>query len=72
MLLKAYTWLNPPPQSIRIEGSVLHVETGKETDFWRETFLWLLPRQRPFPVFEPVAGDFTAEVTVKGRCRSAV
>ena len=65
MLLKAYTWLNPPPKH-SYEGSVLHVETGKETDFWRETFYGFWRDSGHF-LFSPVAGDFTAEVTVEGR-----
>ena len=31
------SWLNPPPHHVFGDGT-LHVRTGKETDFWRETF----------------------------------
>ena len=65
MLLKTYTWHNPPPKH-SYEGSVLHVETGKETDVWRETFygFW---RDNGHFLHAPVTGDFTAEVRVEGR-----
>jgi regulation of enolase protein 1 (concanavalin A-like superfamily) len=43
----------------------VRVRTGKETDFWRETFygFW---RDNGHFLYRPVAGDFSAEVTVKG------
>jgi len=65
MSLDAHTWLNPPPKHA-FEGGALHVETGPETDFWRETFygFW---RDNGHFLHAPVAGDFTAEVTVEGR-----
>lgn len=64
MLTKGHTWLNPPLNH-SFEGGAVHVETAKETDFWRETFydFW---RDSGHFLFAPVSGDFTAEVTVKG------
>jgi regulation of enolase protein 1 (concanavalin A-like superfamily) len=64
MLLKDYTWLNPPLH-YSFDDDVVHVETGKETDFWRETFydFW---RDNGHFLHTPVAGDFTAEVTIEG------
>jgi regulation of enolase protein 1 (concanavalin A-like superfamily) len=58
------TWLNPPPHHVFGDG-VLHVRTGKETDFWRETF-YGFRRDNGHLLHRPVAGDFSAEVTVKG------
>lgn len=65
MLLEDYTWQNPPLRH-SFEGDMLHVETGKETDFWRETFYGFRRDSGHF-LFAPVAGDFSAEVTVKGQ-----
>ena len=58
------TWLNPPPHHVFGDGTV-HVRTGKETDFWRETFygFW---RDNGHFLYRPVEGDFSVEVTVKG------
>lgn len=58
------TWLNPPPHHAFGDGAV-HVRTGKETDFCRETFygFW---RDNGHFLYRPVEGDFSAEVTVKG------
>lgn len=65
MLLRNYTWLNPPLRH-SFEGDALLVETGRETDFWRETFydFW---RDSGHFLFTGVPGDFTAEVTIDGR-----
>ncbi|ESY49825.1 MULTISPECIES: DUF1349 domain-containing protein [unclassified Mesorhizobium] len=58
------TWLNPPPHHV-VGDDTVHVRTGKETDFWRETFygFW---RDNGHFLYRPVEGDFSAEVTVKG------
>ncbi|WP_292426392.1 DUF1349 domain-containing protein [Mesorhizobium sp.] len=58
------TWLNPPPHHEFGDG-MLHVRTGKETDLWRETF-YGFRRDNGHFLYRPVAGDFSAEVTVKG------
>jgi uncharacterized protein len=63
--LKDFTWLNPPP-SHSFEGNAVHVVTGAETDFWRETF-YDFRRDSGHFLYTPIAGDFTAEVTVDGR-----
>ncbi|MER8428869.1 DUF1349 domain-containing protein [Mesorhizobium caraganae] len=57
-------WLNPPPHHV-VGDNTVHVRTGKETDFWRETFygFW---RDNGHFLYRPVEGDFSAEVTVKG------
>ncbi|UDL92568.1 DUF1349 domain-containing protein [Mesorhizobium sp. PAMC28654] len=58
------TWLNPPPHHAAV-GNTHHVRTGKETDFWRETFydFW---RDNGHFLHQSVEGDFSAEVTVRG------
>ena len=65
MTLQDLTWLNPPPQH-SIDGDAVRVRTGKETDFWRETF-YGFRRDNGHFMYRPVEGDFTAEVTVDGR-----
>ena len=65
MTLQDLTWLNPPPQH-SIDGDAVRVRTGKETDFWRETF-YGFRRDNGHFMYRPVEGDFTAEVTVAGR-----
>ncbi|CDX26583.1 Regulation of enolase protein 1 [Mesorhizobium sp. ORS 3324] len=57
-------WLNPPPHHAFGDGT-LHVRTGKETDFWRETF-YGFRRDNGHFLYRPIAGDFSAEVTVRG------
>ncbi|RWM27433.1 DUF1349 domain-containing protein [Mesorhizobium sp.] len=58
------TWLNPPPHHTFGDGT-LHVRTGKDTDFWRETF-YGFRRDNGHFLYRPVATDFSVEVTVKG------
>jgi regulation of enolase protein 1 (concanavalin A-like superfamily) len=64
MNLDKFTWLNEPPR-FSVEGNEVSVETGKETDFWRETFykFW---RDSGHFYCTRIKGDFTAEVTVRG------
>lgn len=64
MSMADMTWLNPPPHQTVGDGT-LTVRTGKDTDFWRETFygFW---RDNGHFLCRPVEGDFSAEVTVKG------
>ena len=58
------TWLNPPPHHV-FGDDTLTIRTGKDTDFWRETFygFW---RDNGHFLYRSVEGDFSAEVTVKG------
>jgi uncharacterized protein len=58
-------WLNPPARHV-FDGNEVHVATGNGTDFWRETFygFW---RDNGHFLYKYVDGDFTAEVTVKGK-----
>ncbi|RWM41135.1 DUF1349 domain-containing protein [Mesorhizobium sp.] len=58
------TWLNPPPHHTFGDGT-LHVRTGKDTDFWRETF-YGFRRDNGHFLSRPAAGDFSVEVTLKG------
>ncbi|CAN7281418.1 DUF1349 domain-containing protein [Mesorhizobium sp. LjNodule214] len=58
------SWLNPPPHH-EFGDNTVHVRTGKETDFWRETF-YGFRRDNGHFLHRSVEGDFTAEVTVKG------
>lgn len=57
-------WLNPPPKYTSADGS-LHVETGAETDFWRQTFYGFVRDNGPFGSTE-VTSDFSAEVSFRG------
>ncbi|UCI07741.1 DUF1349 domain-containing protein [Mesorhizobium sp. B1-1-8] len=59
------SWLNPPPYHEFGDGT-LHVRTARETDFWRETFYGFRRDSGHF-LHRPVEGDFSAEVTVKGK-----
>ena len=57
----ASRWINPPPQT-RIEDGKLLVETGKETDFWNNTFYGFKHGNGHARVTE-VSGDFSLVVT---------
>lgn len=58
------TWLNPPAAATETaEG--LRVTTAANTDFWRETHYGFV-RHSGHALLQPVAGDFSAEVTVQG------
>lgn len=59
------TWLNEPP-SHRLDGGTLHVATGENTDFWRITSYGFI-RDNGHCYGRSVAGDFTAQVRVRGR-----
>lgn len=54
-------WRNEPP-SWRQEGDALVVDTGKETDFWNNTFYGFKHGNGHFLATE-VTGDFSVEVT---------
>ena len=59
--LGASHWINPPPASSEA-GDVLRVTTGKETDFWNNTFYGF--RHGNGHVFAtPVTDDFSLTVT---------
>lgn len=59
--LKTGIWLNPPPEW-NLDESVLRLETGSETDFWRDT-LYGFRRDSGHALLIPVTGDFTAHLT---------
>jgi regulation of enolase protein 1 (concanavalin A-like superfamily) len=58
-------WLNPPG-AWRVEDAALHVRTDGGTDFWRET-QYGFTRDSGHFLARSVAGDFTAELRVRGR-----
>jgi regulation of enolase protein 1 (concanavalin A-like superfamily)/GNAT superfamily N-acetyltransferase len=58
------SWLNPPP-AWRLDGDALAIETGAETDFWRDT-LYGFRRDTGHALLVPVHGDFTAHVSFEG------
>lgn len=58
-------WANPPPAATQgPEG--LTVVTGEATDFWRGTFYGFTRASGHF-LHQPVEGDFSAEVTIRGQ-----
>jgi uncharacterized protein len=61
-------WLNPPPHRHQ-NADRLSITTGDRTDFWRHTHNDFL-RDNGHLFFEQRAGDFTAEVTVRGDFRA--
>jgi uncharacterized protein len=56
--LRSGLWLNPPPVFQQSADS-LTLETGLETDFWRDT-LYGFRRDSGHALLVPVLGDFTA------------
>jgi uncharacterized protein len=63
-----YEWLNPPP-AWSGDADRLEVETGLETDFWRDTF-YGFTRDSGHAWLAPVEGDFTASLQVAGDYRA--
>lgn len=63
-MTQAFTWLNPP-QRWSGSAAALEVETGANTDFWRETFYGFV-RDTGHAWLTPVAGDFSASVKFRG------
>lgn len=57
-------WLNPPPK-FQLNDDALTLETGPDTDFWRET-LYGFRRDDGHALLVPVSGDFTAYLTFDG------
>ena len=62
--LDTLQWTNPPLSETMTDG-VLTVETGDQTDFWRETFYGFVHDNGHFG-FTEVSGDFSAEVSFAG------
>jgi regulation of enolase protein 1 (concanavalin A-like superfamily) len=58
-------WFNQPP-AWDDGGATITVHTGSRTDFWRTTHYGFIRDSGHF-YYRPVAGDFTAEVEVRGR-----
>jgi uncharacterized protein len=63
-LLRHGSWLNEPP-SWSLEADGLRMETGKETDFWRDT-LYGFRHDNGHGLLVPTEGDFTVFVTFEG------
>lgn len=63
-----FEWLNAPP-SWSGDARELHLQTGAETDFWRETFYGFV-RDSGHAWLRPVAGDFTASAAIVGDYRT--
>ena len=59
--LEEAVWLNPPPLWDRTADR-LTLETGNQTDFWRDT-LYGFRRDSGHALLASVDGDFTAHVT---------
>lgn len=62
--LNAGKWLNSPATYIQTDEE-LTLETGSETDFWRDT-LYSFRRDNGHAFLTGVPGDFTAHLTFKG------
>ncbi len=58
-------WFNSPPRH-ETADTIVRVLTGPSTDFWRETFYGFVHDNGHF-LAARAEGDFTAEVTVRGR-----
>src|SRR5215217_5008197 len=64
-LLKYAQWFNEPPRW-SLEGEALSVSTGKDTDFWQQTFYGFVHDDGHF-FHVPASGDFTATVSFDGK-----
>ena len=62
--LDQLNWHHPPPKCSS-KGGVFTIETGDQTDFWRETFYGFVRDNGHFG-FTEVLGDFSAEVSFRG------
>lgn len=60
-------WFNPPPQWQAVD-STISLTTGPRTDFWRKTHNGALRDNGHF-YFQPVTGDFIADVHFSGQYR---
>jgi regulation of enolase protein 1 (concanavalin A-like superfamily) len=63
-MVRGSRWLNEPPEWSRDETG-LNVVTGKDTDFWQETYYGFRRDDGHF-YHEEVEGDFTADATFEG------
>lgn len=61
-------WMNEPPRWA-VDGDVLTVTTGPETDFWRKTRTGSIRDNGHF-YYETVTGDFIATVKLTGQYAS--
>ena len=59
------TWLNPPAAYSDV-GDRAVVVTSETADFWRKTHYGFVRDNGHF-LYRPVAGDFTAQVTIAGK-----
>ena len=66
-VLREGRWLNAPA-AWRLDRDGLEIETGSETDFWRDT-LYGFRRDSGHALLVPVAGDFTAFASFGGDYR---
>ena len=62
--MSGFEWLNPPPRWSGDAGA-LELETGANTDFWRETFYGFV-RDSGHAWLRPVEGDFSLSVRFRG------
>lgn len=60
-------WLNEPP-AWNVRGDAISVTSGPKTDFWRQTHYGFIRDNGHF-FYQPVKGDFIAEVKVSGEYR---
>jgi hypothetical protein len=63
MKLSSLTWTNPPAATEHLPDGGLRVTTAEGGDWWRQTF-YGYTRTSGHLLAAPVAGDFSAEVTV--------
>jgi len=61
-------WLNEPLK-YEIKGNNLSVQTGKSTDFWRETFYGFIRDNGHF-LYKEIKDDFTVCVTFAGEYKA--
>ncbi len=64
VLIEDFAWTNPPPVWSG-DPTALELETGANTDFWRETF-YGFTRDSGHAWLAPVDGDFTVTVRFRG------
>lgn len=65
---REFDWINPPPAWSGDAGA-LEIETGRGTDFWRETY-YGFTRDSGHAWVTPISGDFTASVRFRGAYRA--